>query len=204
MKSVFTWAWTLVLAAVLLPGCFAPCLNPLWTPDTLAYDADLHGTYNKGKLEIAKGPADRSYTLTFRDDDGNITSEVTARLVRLGDQLFVDQEQPFDHEEVIKPAGLRFTHSINLVTIDGTTITAWSFGKPKDPANPASEVVADDDWMKRYNVASTEVTVRERGDTAHKTRAYCALPTKELQAFFREHAKHMTLKAAEYTRDAEP
>jgi hypothetical protein len=203
MKSVLSWAWVLVLGIALLPGCFAPCLNPLWSPDTLAYNGDLLGTYNKGKLEIAKGPVDKSYKLTFRDDDGNITSEVTARLVRLGDHLFADQEQPFEREEVIKPAGLKVTHSINLITIDGTTITAWSFGRP--PAdNPTGDPVSDDDWMTRHGAPSAEITVRERGDTAHKTRGYCSLPTRDLQAFMRDNAKHMTFKAAEYTRDVEP
>jgi len=90
MKSCARWlglAGLLALAA----GC-VPSLQPLYTPDTIAFDPALIGawgqTNKEDRWEFTKA-GDDHYKLTHTDKEKH-TGEFTAYLVKVKDQRFLD------------------------------------------------------------------------------------------------------------------
>ena len=82
----------LILSSIVLASACVPSLNPLYTEEDLTFDSTLIGTWieddtsetwalsSHGKLE---------YTLIHTDSDGR-KGEFSARLVKVGDKLFLD------------------------------------------------------------------------------------------------------------------
>src|SRR4051812_35193657 len=91
-RNALSLVW---LIALLLAGC-VPSVNPLYTDKDLAFDPSLIGTWvEKDKENEDAGSNwkfekrdEHSYKLTITD--GDKTSPLVARLVRLGDYRFLD------------------------------------------------------------------------------------------------------------------
>lgn len=80
-----------VLAALLSSGCLVVCLQPVYEPDTIAFDADLLGTWTTGDdgmtLTVERGEW-HSYHVTIQERDEVI--RLSARLTRIGERTYLD------------------------------------------------------------------------------------------------------------------
>ena len=84
--------WPLLVLAVLLTAC-VPSLHPLYTADTLVFREELIGIWKEDPQDedswtFTKRDDAKSYALVIREKQ--LSSSFEARLVKLGDHLFLD------------------------------------------------------------------------------------------------------------------
>ena len=84
---------------LIIAGC-VPSLHQLWTKDTLVYDDAIKGKYaeDSNVWEFVGDPEKKSYALTIHEKDDKV-SELTAHLVQVQDQRFLDM-YPADDAEI--------------------------------------------------------------------------------------------------------
>ena len=94
-----THIYLTLLLILVISGC-VPSLHQLWTKDTLTYDEAIRGKYAEGSnvWEFVGDPEKKSYALTIHEKDDKV-SELTAHLVQVQDQRFLDM-YPADDAEI--------------------------------------------------------------------------------------------------------
>jgi hypothetical protein len=118
----------LSVAAVclVLSGCPAYSVHPLYTDQDAAVEPALEGTWtdssdDKSEIRIKQsGP--HEYTLVVSDPGSRIEQNYKVNLVRLGDQLFIDlafKDESLNGAQIDQPIGVISTHAIAKVSISG-------------------------------------------------------------------------------------
>ena len=124
MKKCVYWVGLVGLFAF-VSGC-VPSLQPLYTPDTIAFDAALIGTWRQtnkeDRWEFSKEGNDH-YKL-HHTDKGKHTAEFTAYLVKVKDQRFLDLYPEISDVELnsLFCAHLVGAHTFMWVLKTGTTL----------------------------------------------------------------------------------
>ena len=108
------------VAAFLSSACLVVSLQPVYEPDTIAFDPALVGTWIAGEDEMTVSFARaewHSYHVTVEERDDR--TRLSARLTRVGERLYLDMS-PLDGADVaplLLPA-----HGIYRVELDGDTL----------------------------------------------------------------------------------
>jgi len=136
----------LSLAAVclVLSGCPAYSVHPLYTDQDAIVEPALEGTWTDSSDENSefrfKQSGDHEYTLVVSDPDSRIEQNYTVNVVRLGDQLFVDlafKDQTVNGVKIDDPIGVIPTHAIAKVSISGDDLAyATLEDEPIQKQNP--------------------------------------------------------------------
>jgi hypothetical protein len=109
------------VAALLSSACLVVSLQPVYEPETIAFDPALVGTWLAGEDEMtisfARGEW-HSYHVTLEQRD-DIT-RLSARLTRVGERLYLDVS-PLDGVDVAPM--LLPVHGIYRVVVDGETLS---------------------------------------------------------------------------------
>ena len=109
-----------LLAAVLCQGCLVVSLQPVYDPDTIAFEPALVGTWTSDEdhvtVTLERGEW-HSYHLAY-DDSGTVT-RLSGRLTRIGDVLLLDLT-PLDGADVA-PLTLP-VHVVFRVVLDNDTL----------------------------------------------------------------------------------
>jgi hypothetical protein len=118
----------LSLAAVCLvfSGCPAYSVHPLYTDQDATVEPALEGTWidssdHETELRFQQSGT-HEYTLVVSDPHSRIEQNYRVKLVRLGDQLFVDlafEDQALNGAQIDDPIGVLPTHAIAKVNISG-------------------------------------------------------------------------------------
>jgi hypothetical protein len=117
-----------------ITGCFPLSLNPLYTGKDLTFDPKLPGVWeqkdstlreNSTNLWNFEKTGEKEYRLTFTESDGG-TGQFEARLLKLGDTLFLDFFPAELRGEDTKRSGFYLfhfmpTHSFARVAYAGAT-----------------------------------------------------------------------------------
>ncbi|HET6317473.1 MAG TPA: hypothetical protein VFG86_13515 [Chloroflexota bacterium] len=114
-------AW-LLIAAALIQACLVVSLHPVYSAETIAFDAALVGNW-VGDEESATVTFERaewlSYHLVFTDSGK--TTRLSGRLTRVGDLQLLDVS-PLDGTDI--PDLQIPVHGIYKIAIDGDTLSA--------------------------------------------------------------------------------
>ena len=106
---------------MLSSACLVVSLQPVYEPETIAFDPALVGTWLAGEDEMtvsfARGEW-HSYHVTVEERDDR--TRVSARLTRVGERLYLDVS-PLDGADV--RAVLLPVHGIYRVALDGETLS---------------------------------------------------------------------------------
>src|SRR5262252_3989779 len=118
----------LSLASVCLvfSGCPAYSVHPLYTDQDAVVEPALVGTWidssgDKGEFHFKQSGA-HEYTLVVSEPDSRVEQNYKVKLVRLGDQLFMDlafEDQTVNGAKIDEPIGVIPTHAIAKVSISG-------------------------------------------------------------------------------------
>lgn len=106
-------------AALLLAGCVVSSLNPIYTPDSLALEPRVLGTWleEDGTWSFEKKEAN-SYRSTW--SSGDESAHFETHFCRIGDHLFMDlyPEKPHPGEDLFMIP----THTFARVSVEGETM----------------------------------------------------------------------------------
>lgn len=178
----------LLLTLLLLAGCI-PSLNTIYSKDVATYDENLIGVWaekpgSKETWRFDKVRFFKRYTLTYSDKEG--TGEFDARLVKLGDVLFIDL-YPEKYKQSDRPdifnAHMMPVHSFMRVILDGqdlemsTIDRKWLKKQLAAAPNSLKHEFVDGDDDKLLITASTEDLQKFLKDQANNTEAW-AKPIK--------------------------
>ena len=110
-----------VLAALLSSACLVVSLQPVYEPETIAFDPALLGTWVAGEdgVSVSFERAEwHSYHLTVQDGDDR--TRLSARMTRVGEQLFLDVS-PLDGADVAPL--LLPVHGLYLLELHGDELS---------------------------------------------------------------------------------
>ena len=166
---------TAIAVAALMTGC-VPSIHPLYTEKDLVFDRALLGVWVSGE-----GDGDKT-TWTFTKSGKNAYSMVSAddgeparfeaKLVRLGDQLYLDilpVEAPVEND---------FYRSL--------LIRAHAFAKIRIDKETLSVALMDPDWLKKQGSALAQQGLADGG-------VLLTASTQELQEFILKHGSDPAL-----------
>jgi hypothetical protein len=109
------------VAALLSSACLVVSLQPVYEPETIAFDPALVGTWLAGEddmtISFARGEW-HSYHVTVEERDDR--TRLSARLTRVGERLYLDVS-PLDGADVAPM--LLPVHGIYRLALDGETLS---------------------------------------------------------------------------------
>lgn len=114
----------LLLAGIVLSGCWTVSVNPLFSDDTLIYDEGLLGTWQRENLVVIFTPAgEKTYRLRLIDKrEKNKVEVLEGRLVKLGDQHYLDLMPPPLSKDDVATVHRVDGHSIWKISLQGDTL----------------------------------------------------------------------------------
>jgi hypothetical protein len=160
-------------AAMLVAGCI-PSLQPLFTDKTTVFDPALVGVWEQENAESTWAFArneSNTYSLTYTDNKGK-SGHFEARLVRLGDNYFLDlfPEDPKQIENAYYKFHLLPVHTFLKASLDASTMQLAGM---------------DPNWLKRQLDADPMIV---RHATVNNMIVLTDSP-EELQKFVRRHVE---------------
>jgi len=196
----------LLLVAIVFCFSCVSAFNPLYTESTVYFDPGLVGEYNGGagaaSCTLQQGPDRTSYTMIYRNDKGLVEKKFVVHFVKLGDDYFVDVEQPIIG---IRPK-INVVHSIDRVTFQNHNITFWGFEEEKEKGGfdkDGRELIVENHINKFYDrpdVEAGELLYQDEKSKEEKKDRAMTFTTENLQKFFQAHLKEMTKKEVELKR----
>ncbi|MGH9556962.1 MAG: hypothetical protein ACRD2Y_14175, partial [Terriglobales bacterium] len=110
-----------LLAGLLLSGCWTVSLHPLFSDDTLTYDERLLGAWKNDDATAVFTPAgDGKYRIQYTDNAR--TSLLEARLVKLGEQRYLDVYPPPQDDGDVADVHRVPAHSLWKVSLEGDAL----------------------------------------------------------------------------------
>ena len=116
-----------VLFCLVLSGCTAYSIHPLYTSEDAVVEPGLEGTWieadkkDPSEFCLQKSGA-HEYSMVLSGPDSKIVQNYNVNLVRLGDQLFMDmvfKDQTIDGTKIDDPLGVLATHIILKINLTG-------------------------------------------------------------------------------------
>jgi len=164
-----------LLCGVLLSGCWIISYQPLFSDDTLTYDESLLGTWkNEDATAVFMPAGDKKYGIQYTEDSK--TSLLEARLVKLGEQRYLDVYPPRD-------TGATAVHRVD----------AHSFWKVSLEGDKLRLTLMDFDWLHALLEKDPKAISAARVD---KDLILLTASSAELQEFVRRHSEQ-AFKTAE-------
>jgi hypothetical protein len=165
-----------LLCGVLLSGCWTISLQPLFSDDTLTYDEGLLGTWkNEDATAVFMQAADKKYGIQYTEDSK--TSLLEARLVKLGEQRYLDVHPPPKGDTDVTAVHRVDAHSFWKVSLEGDKLrlTLMDFDwlrdlLEKDPKAISAVRVDKDLILLTASSAELQQFVRRHSEQAFKTR----------------------------------
>ncbi len=197
LKMPYSFQYAVIVAiSVLCSGCVVQSVNPLYSPDNkeVVFDQSLLGIWGEeeGKWSYTFTRPGREtdefkekvYVLICKDKRENIPAEFRARLVKLGDYLFLDVY--FDEdllEQYISNDVVEELYWFHLAP----THTFWNIRVEGDDLH-IRELDTEWVWNNRDKLAIDAVYIeKESGGTR---RIILTANTADLQKFILEYAEH--------------
>jgi hypothetical protein len=160
------------LVCVLLGGCSAYSVHPLYTAEDAVVEPALEGTWvsdDKTEIQLKKTGA-HEYSMVMSSPDTKEIQTYKVNLVRLGDQLFADMifdGRTLDGTKLDEPAGAVDMHVVLKLTLSGgdlgyAALDQDAIEKQNAEAKPPLDymlmdssmlVTAPTDVLRRYVVA---------------------------------------------------
>ncbi|MBI1374468.1 MAG: hypothetical protein GC159_17260 [Phycisphaera sp.] len=161
----------------LLSGCI-PSLHTIYSKDVAAYDENLIGVWAekpgaKETWRFDKVRFFKRYSLTYADKEG--VGEFDARLVKLGDTLFLDlYPDKVEHKDRpdIYNAHLLGVHTIMRVILDGQELELLTL---------------DRKWLKKH-LADAPTSLKHELIDGDDDKILITASTAELQKFYQDQA----------------
>jgi len=160
-------------AAAVMLGC-VPSLQPFVTEKDAIFEPGLLGTWTKADSKqsatFTKADDGKSYNILATDDDGD-PSKLEARLMRLGNDLFLDTtiKEVDDWKGNFAKFHLLPIHLLTKITLEGDTLRYATL---------------DFSWAKELR-KQKKLSIRHE---VQDDMTVLTAPTKELQEFVRKHA----------------
>ncbi|MCL4177552.1 MAG: hypothetical protein KJ072_07370 [Verrucomicrobia bacterium] len=175
-KSMSMTAAGLALAGLMLAGC-VPSLNPLYTDEDLVFEPKLVGVWAENAEAKERWTFEQAGEKAYRviyEEDGE-RGEFEVRLLRLGDQLYLDF---FPNDEAMKSMERNDLYKYHW-------LPAHTFARVYQVEPELSMAFMNPDWLaKRLKAEPDAIAHVMRGDDA----VVLTASTKALQAFVRKHA----------------
>lgn len=145
------------LVCVMLGGCSAYSVHPLYTAEDAVVEPGLEGTWvSDDKTEIQlKKPGAHEYSMVMSGSDTKEIQTYKVNLVRLGDQLFADMifdGRTLDGTKLDEPAGVEAMHVVLKLNLSGgdlayATLDKDAIEKQNAATKPPLDTMATDDGM---------------------------------------------------------
>lgn len=142
MKAL--WLLSLALVCLVLSGCPAYSVHPLYTDQDAVVEPNLEGTWvgdsdDKSELHFKQSDA-HQYSLVVSDPNSGSEQNYQVNLVRLDDQLFMDmvfKDQTVNGTKIDDPFGVISYHVIAKVNVAGDDLAyAMLEDEPIQKQNP--------------------------------------------------------------------
>ena len=170
-KSIIKFITLLLLILVLFPGCLVTSLHPLGGEEDIVFDENLIGTWiddDGDGWAFSKGEKN-TYKLIIFDKENEV--EFNAKLVKLGDKLFLDIcPERLDTKSIYDILMLP-THTFMKFSLEDSEL---SLGL-NEPKWFNDRIEQNKDIGIQYTISDDDIVI-------------LTAPTEELRAFYLKHA----------------
>ena len=145
------------VACVMLGGCSAYSVHPLYTAEDAVVEPALEGTWvtdDKTEIQVQK-TGSHEYSVVMTDPETKEVQTYNVNLVRLGDQLFADMifdGRTLGGTKLDEPAGVEAMHVVLKLNLSGgdlayATLDKDAIEKENAATKPPLDTMATDDGM---------------------------------------------------------